>query len=533
MAFIVVAPSVFITFLILGIVCLCRVAHGYLLSVQTAINDLPALGVAKKTKIPGTAVVCGGSIGGLLTARVCHDHFERVIVVEPEAWLSTEEGRTTESWTQTQVRSRLIQYHACHASYALLYSAFKRLFPNLDDECLVSGIKAGAGDFGTQFGGKYLRVPYAQYLYNLPKTFYATRQALETLIRRLTLDPVVCPNIHQIAGTVVGVERDPSNPTYLDRVQVRTEDGVSDIEAVLVVDCTGSTQAGIKWLHRADGDQGKMSLDRLKVSFDPKMHYSTMRLTVTPSLAARLPPGYNPAGAVFLLVPNEPGDNKHFICFKTEANCILMCCGAWGSSDLPVNLAGIREHITSMKQPVPDWFWQYLDMLSEVEDTLSVACGNLRVPPSYWTHFENATDLPSNWIAIGDSVARLNPFFGQGCPKALLGVACLNTLLHQVTARIPPDFSHKFFAAQAAKIKPANYGMSTTTPIAGETLKVGSFGRWFSHHLQLLSTEDDQAGAILWKTQMMLDSTTIDALHPVLLLKVLLLACRRWWNSQC
>jgi hypothetical protein len=32
------------------------------------------------------------SIAGLYVARVCADHFERVIVVESEEWLATEEG---------------------------------------------------------------------------------------------------------------------------------------------------------------------------------------------------------------------------------------------------------------------------------------------------------------------------------------------------------------------------------------------------------------------------------------------------------
>ncbi len=37
-----------------------RFLRRYLLSVQTGMNDLPLLGLARKTKLPGTAVVCGG-----------------------------------------------------------------------------------------------------------------------------------------------------------------------------------------------------------------------------------------------------------------------------------------------------------------------------------------------------------------------------------------------------------------------------------------------------------------------------------------
>ena len=54
------------------------------------------------------------SVAGLLAARVCHDHFEHVIIVEPEAWLSTDEGREVTLWPESQSRARLIQYNSLH-----------------------------------------------------------------------------------------------------------------------------------------------------------------------------------------------------------------------------------------------------------------------------------------------------------------------------------------------------------------------------------------------------------------------------------
>ena len=52
------------------------------------------------------------SIAGLATARVCHDHFERVVIVEPEAWLATEEGWKPDSDPTKRVRVRVLQYQA-------------------------------------------------------------------------------------------------------------------------------------------------------------------------------------------------------------------------------------------------------------------------------------------------------------------------------------------------------------------------------------------------------------------------------------
>jgi hypothetical protein len=54
------------------------------------------------------------SVAGLLTARVCHDHFERVLIVEAEAWVASEEGRKMDGWNQKLVRSRVAQYASLH-----------------------------------------------------------------------------------------------------------------------------------------------------------------------------------------------------------------------------------------------------------------------------------------------------------------------------------------------------------------------------------------------------------------------------------
>ncbi|KAF8891422.1 hypothetical protein CPB85DRAFT_1441025 [Mucidula mucida] len=502
------------------------------------MNDLPLLGTSRKNKIPGTAVICGGSIAGLLTARALHDHLERVVIVEPEGWLSGEEGRVIESWTQRQPRKRLVQYHSQNGSTGFLYAGFKRLFTNFDEECRVSGINVAPADFRINLYGEYLKVPHSHCSAALPKTLYASRQALETLLRRLTLHKPAYPNITQVSGTVVGATVDLSQPGYIQGVTVRTNDGAfSEIEASLVVDCSGPTQAGIKILHRA-GFTDKESLSQLKVTFDPKMAYSTLCFAVSPGLAARLPiPGgfESLGGAIIAVLCDLTKDTKTFACVKQEGNIVSMCCGAWGGSDLPTTLSGVREHVASitLTRPLPPWFWDFLDLMREVQDTCT--CSTVRIPPSFWTHYEKAQNLPSNWIAIGDSVSRVNPVFGQGSSKALLGVLAANTLVCGLKEnRVPSDFSLRFFKSQANKIKLVwnnaklvDYGMPTTTPAAGEDRASCSLSRWFMRRLQELSRTDEQAGSVLWHAQMMLNSTSIDALHPILVIKVLWLALRR------
>ena len=61
------------------------------------------------------------SIAGLFAARVCHDHFDRVLVVEREAWLTSEDGCVDQAWTQEHRRATVMQYYSLHGQTNRLY----------------------------------------------------------------------------------------------------------------------------------------------------------------------------------------------------------------------------------------------------------------------------------------------------------------------------------------------------------------------------------------------------------------------------
>lgn len=107
--------------------------------------DLPKLETPREDhyRIPGTVVIVGGrsvelllqfrlcmsltsqsliSMAGLWTARVCADHFEDVLIVEPEAWTTKEEGSCSifdengdlKDGVSNIIRQRVPQYLTVH-----------------------------------------------------------------------------------------------------------------------------------------------------------------------------------------------------------------------------------------------------------------------------------------------------------------------------------------------------------------------------------------------------------------------------------
>ncbi|KAK7453512.1 hypothetical protein VKT23_011791 [Stygiomarasmius scandens] len=432
----------------------------HLLKKETALMDWPLLGRprAEKDKIPGTVVICGGSLAGLLAARVCHDHFERVVIVEAEAWLSTEDGIKVESWTQTNKRARVMQYTSLHGNLVPVTDGLLRLFPDFEAECKRSRIKLVPADFKAVLAGHKCLVPYDEFGGLLPRTIQAGRQATETLIRRLTLNSKEYPNISQISGTVTGTNVDPGNPNFLKTVCIQTATGPEEIDAALVIDCTGPAKAGQEWIRNAGFGGEPKALDKLTVTYDPRVRYSSFIFRITADLAARVPEyeKEHSTGALFM--------------FKGDPNVSPTICAAmkieedfgklfytpfvtWGSEELPDNVEGIRKFLKSDKSsaPIPQWIWDFFDICEEVEDTMIFR--KVRVPSPYWVHYESSNDLPANWIALGDSVSRINPAFGQGTTKAMMGAVSLNNVL-EVGKSIPRDFSRRFFHAQADKIAP-------------------------------------------------------------------------------
>ncbi|KAF8914820.1 hypothetical protein CPB85DRAFT_1297187 [Mucidula mucida] len=407
-----------------------------------------------RSKIPGTVV-----ISGLLTARVCRDHFTNVLI----------------SWTQVNKRSRVLQYESLQASdNASPLSGPSTPISNFNVECSESGIPSA--DLKTHIRGRPYLVPHDAYKGGLPKTIFASRRALETIIRRLTL-----------GGQKSG------DDGYVSTVTIRKHGE----------HCTGPAICGLKWLRRATGQD----VASLKVSYDPKMYYTSTYFTVPPDLAARLPiPGVGityRGGHIHVMSPDpSQGCHNHLAVAKVEHNQIVICFGGWGM-ERPVHaIDDIKDHVLGMASdvPIPEWFMTFLDMLKEIEDTRTYS--PVRIPPSFFVHYEKTAGIPPNFIAIGDSVCRVNSIFGQGCSKALIGAAALNTLLLRIQPSsrgnlLPKNFSRQFFTSQASKI---NYGNPTTVPIAGERL---------------------DSGALMWRNVMMIDTVWIDFFQPFLLLKVL------------
>ncbi|SJL13843.1 uncharacterized protein ARMOST_17292 [Armillaria ostoyae] len=83
-----------------------------------------------------------------------------------------------------------------------------------------------------------------------------------------------------------------------------------------------------------------------------------------------------------------------------------------GECELPKTLEDAKTCARTLvtEKPIPETFFQMLDMLDEVKDTMT--CSQVRYLGSSYIRYESAVNLPANWIALGDSVMNDNPIYG-------------------------------------------------------------------------------------------------------------------------
>ncbi|KAJ7066144.1 hypothetical protein C8F01DRAFT_694753 [Mycena amicta] len=522
-----------------------------LLANVIGVNDFALLqkGRRPEQRVPGTAVICGGSIAGLLAARICHEHFERVLIVEADQWAASEDARAVDGWKSNakHQRTRILQYNSLHGNQPYIYAGLNSLFPNLEAECARSDIKILPHKPQLNMSGSTWQMPFASYKNGLPRSLMSSRPGIETLLRRLILDKKAYPNIEYLTGTVTDVLPDPAHPSRLSKIVVRTDAGVQEIPAALVADCTGTTRAGLKWLGRhsygnpsADSPSGKLPLDEIKVSFDQKLRYSSIIFNLSQEFhdSLPLPEELKPVRSILDFL-EEPTDEvmkrgRAFMCLiRMDANLLIAFVGHYGNErPQPRNAAEMKEYARDLYtvRPLPEWVFALFDKLQEVEEK-DATHSLVKVPPTTYVRYHLATNLPSNFVALGDSVMTVNPLFGEGGSKAMrCAMALHKTLFRAQTTSgrtLPDSFSEDFFKEEHNRTdwlwentRTMDYGAPTTEPIAGDSLSRGAFARWYATRLQRLAVTDYQAGKVMYES-MIGFASPIDALHPNLLFKIL------------
>jgi flavin-dependent dehydrogenase len=347
-----------------------------------------------------TAIVVGGSIAGLLAARVLSDTFAHVLVLDRD------------ELPLTPVHRRGVpQSRHAHGLLAKGREIFEELLPGFTADLVARG--AVTADLQNEViwyndGRRMLRAPSQM------NAICLSRPALESYVRGRV---AALPNV-EIRATA-----DVDGLTAADgRITGVRLAGGHTLSATLVVDATGRSNRGPAWLT----DLGYPAPPEETVKAG--LVYVTREYRRDPAAQdfAAIVVGHHPAN------PTSTGT------LAAEGDRWLVTLMGMNDDVPPMDGAGFEAFAARLDGP------ELARMLATAQPLTEPT--RFRIGPSTRRRYERCDRLPDGFVALGDALCCFNPAYGQGMTTAAMAAQWLRTCLRSGSTGL----TRRYFAGVSA-----------------------------------------------------------------------------------
>ena len=342
------------------------------------------------------ALLIGGSLAGLMTARVLADHFDAVTVLERDRI----ENRPT-------LHQSIPQGSHVHGLLLGGQRVIASLYPGSIEKLETLGaVRCRAG---------------SDLVFYLPtgKAFSATGTVREP--RDLGFD-IICQSRELLEYCVRQCTFEHANITFETESSVQGliyEDGhvrgvryhrsgkAHSLATDFVVDASGRRSAAPRWLT----DFGFQAPEETIIGVD--IAYASTKF--------RVPKGYDEPERILLFIGPPPDFPEGAIMEIIENDTWhVTLAGRFGNYP-PHDIEGFLASAKSLHTP------KLYNLIKDAERVAGIT--HYRFSTSVQRHYERLSTFPEGFLVLGDAISSLNPVYGQGMSSAALQVQALQRLL--------------------------------------------------------------------------------------------------------
>jgi 2-polyprenyl-6-methoxyphenol hydroxylase-like FAD-dependent oxidoreductase len=366
---------------------------------------------SKKTqsRLGKHAVVIGGSIAGLLTARVLSDYFDTVTIFDSDT-----------PPEQVGPRKGVPQGNHIHTLMPGGTSVIRKYFPKIHDDLIAAGAEYGDPmlDWRVYFGGRWTpRVASGL------ESYLMSRPLLEAMVRKHTL---AIENVElRVATPVDGLVSNESKTTVIGVTLRKTGE---TIDADFVADVSGRGSQSSTWLEQL----GFAAPASVMIGVD--VGYVTFLVEE--------PAGYQRDWSMIYTTQDIPNSTRGGGILCIEEGRWMVTAQGYHKDHAPTDWLGFLAYLKDHRFP---------DIYETVKDLQPLGEAKKYGYATYLRRrYEALQKFPEQYVVLGDAICSLNPIYGQGMTVASKEAEYLDACLRKCVENGSMDgFALPFFKGAA------------------------------------------------------------------------------------